>query len=293
MKVRVPGTSANLGPGFDSLGLALTIYNEVEFTRSSEGSSIIDPNYSGSVEDHLIYKSYTQVFDSLKADLIPVQIKVMADIPQARGLGSSSACIVAGVVGAFHILGKELDQDEILYHANKIEGHPDNVAPCIKGGLVVSTLAGDEICSIKLPIKKDYKFLALIPAFKLSTQKARSVLPEKISLKDGIFNSSRVALLLAALATGNDAALRLGFEDRFHQPYRGPLIADFDEIMAFLKSKDILGAYLSGAGPTIMALTKKDPGNVVKEIQTFLKTLDYSWDLVELDLDDQGFVVSE
>ena len=290
MKVRVPATSANLGPGFDSLGLALSLYNEVEFIEA-ESSSIEDEKYWGSLEDHLTYKSYKYVFDELGEEIIPVTIKIVSSIPPSRGLGSSSACIVSGVVGALSMLGHPLDRDKVLYYSNKIEGHPDNVAPCIHGGLVVSSLDGDDVVSIKLSMGNAYKFLALIPSFELSTSKARSALPTEITLKDGVFNSSRLAVLLASLVEGRDEYLAFGLQDRFHQPYRGSLIPGFEEIMAFVKSTPALGAYLSGAGPTIMVLAKKEDNSTLNLIKDFVSGLEKHWEIVELELDTEGFIV--
>lgn len=291
MKVRVPGTSANLGAGFDVLGMALNIYNEVEFSRAESESLCIDPIFEGGLDENLIYQSYKKIFEKFKEDLIPVKIIAKSEIPMSRGLGSSSACIVAGVVGAYLIMGREIDRTEILKYASEIEGHPDNVAPCIMGGLVASTFVEDEVISLKVPIKNDYKLLGLIPNLEISTQESRKVLPTTISLRDGVFNSSRVAILLTALVTGQDENIKYGFEDKFHQKYRGKLIPGYFEIINFLKEKNIIGTYLSGAGPTIMVLVNKNENKVKNDIEAYLKRFNVKWKVKELYIDNLGFEI--
>lgn len=277
IKVIVPATSANLGPGFDVLGLAIDRYNIFTFVESAE-----------SKEENLIYKSYRRVFEYLGKPLIPVKIQVNDNIPIARGLGSSAACIVGGIMGANEILGKPLDKEDILKLATEIEGHPDNVAPAIYGGLVVSVMEGDKIHIAKLPIKNKLNFIALVPNFELSTSKAREVLPKRIDFKDGIYNVSRVSILLTALATGDSGLIKLGLQDKFHQPYRGKLIEGFDEIISAVNQKGALGCYLSGAGPTIMCIGPGEDNRLIKDIQEYVKDEYPAWEVFVHKVDNIG-----
>lgn len=277
IKVKVPATSANLGPGFDVLGLAIDRYNIFTFVESAE-----------SKEENLIYKSYRRVFEYLGKPLIPVKIQVNDNIPIARGLGSSAACIVGGIMGANEILGKPLDKEDILKLATEIEGHPDNVAPAIYGGLVVSVMEGDKIHIAKLPIKNKLNFIALVPNFELSTSKAREVLPKRIDFKDGIYNVSRVSILLTALATGDSGLIKLGLQDKFHQPYRGKLIEGFDEIISAVNQKGALGCYLSGAGPTIMCIGPGEDNRLIKDIQEYVKDEYPDWEVFVHKVDNIG-----
>lgn len=218
-------------------------------------------------------------------------IQVDENIPQARGLGSSAACIVGGIMGANEILGNPLDKDEILKLATQIEGHPDNVAPAIYGGLIISVMEGERIHTGKLPIKNELNLIALVPNFELSTSEARGVLPKQIDYKDGIYNVSRASILLTALVTGDNNLLKLGLQDKFHQPYRGKLIPRFDDIVAAMDEKGALGCYLSGAGPTIMCLGKAEDIQLVKDIKDFMGNEHPDWEVFVHKVDNVGAVV--
>jgi len=277
IKVKVPATSANIGPGFDVLGLAIDRYNIFSFVEAD----VIN-------EENLIYKSYRRVFEYLGKSPTPVKIHVDGNIPMARGLGSSAACIVGGIMGANEILGNPLTKEEILKLATEIEGHPDNVAPAIYGGLVVSLMEGKKIHIAKVPIKNKLNFIALVPNFELSTAKAREVLPRQIDLKDGIYNASRLSFLLTALVTGDNSLIKLGLHDRFHQPYRAKLIEGFDEIVTAVNEIGVLGCYLSGAGPTIMCIGDGEDYKLIEAIQEFIKTTYPNWEVFVHQLDDTG-----
>lgn len=290
MKIRVPATSANLGPGFDVLGLALNLYNEYEFIKS-DCTKIIEDGKETSLEDNLIYESFKEAFKKLNEKELSFAIKVKSNIPRSRGLGSSSSCIVGGVVGAYLALNRKLDREEILQIAAEIEGHPDNVAPAIYGNITVSVNEkGKNITNVIEP-KNDYRFLACIPDFLLSTSDARKVLPKSYSKEDAIFNISRTAFLISSLMLGDDENLKISLEDKIHQDYRGRLIPDFETVFGFLKN-NTLGCYLSGAGPTIMAISNRD-GDLIKEFDEFSKNLSVRWKILELKLNTSGFEVLE
>lgn len=287
-KIQVPATSANIGPGFDCLGVALELYNELEFGRLKDGVEIISKHSSSPPERNLVYISYLKTLEYIGSPNIPVRIVEKSRIPSSRGLGSSAACIVGGVLGALVMADVELPKEEILKISTMIEGHPDNVAPAIYGGFTASTMKDEKIYTTGINTAESIKFLALVPDFKLSTKMARSVLPKEIPYADGVFNVSRVAMLISSLVNGENENLKIALEDRLHQPYRGGLIKDFDNILDFLKGSDAVGAYLSGAGPTIMSLLDISDVTTKDKISAFLSTLDSNWELFELSLDKVG-----
>lgn len=290
VKVKVPATSANLGPGFDVAGVAVSLYNIFTFELLESGLEIIGCPTQFAGEDNLTYQAFCEGAREVGLEFGGLRIECRDEVPYTRGLGSSSTCIVAGIVGAFAFKGRYDDRQDILNLATRIEGHPDNVAPAIFGGLTVSVMA-DAITTLNIPVKNDYRFVALIPPFTLSTQLSRSVLPDIVSRKDAIGNISHLSLLVASLINGHDEGLRIGFHDHLHQPYRGSLIDGYDEIMARLEHDDkILGSYLSGAGPTIMAVIRADDLMGVVRLKEELRDCLEGWDVVKLEMDMRGYV---
>lgn len=288
IKVRVPATTANCGPGFDTLGLALNMYNTFIFEEIDNGLEILGAPDKYNNKDNLIYRSMIKTFDKIGYRNRGIRIIVEADIPVSRGLGSSAACIVAGIIGASKIANQDLKKEDILEIATEIEGHPDNVAPAIFGGLVISLVDGPNILYNKLDIINDFKFIALIPEFSLSTEQARNVLPETIDYRDAVDNVGRVSMLLSALVNGRSDLLKYSLKDNLHQPYRGKLIENYFDIIEKCKEFDVLGSYLSGAGPTIMCLVENNNDEFNKNIKMYLDTLDRKWNLIELELDNEG-----
>lgn len=291
VKVKVPATSANLGPGFDVAGLAVTLYNTFTFELTDGPLEITGCPEQFANEDNLTYQAFKKAAKQVGLEYHNVKIHTKTEVPFTRGLGSSSTCIVAGIVGAYALMDRADERNEILNLATEIEGHPDNVAPAIFGGMTVSVVEADyNVTTLSLPVKHDYRFIALIPPFTLSTEKARSVLPEQLERKDAIANVSHLALMVASIINGYDHGLKLGFKDRFHQPYRGQLINNFFPIMECLeKDEGVLGAYLSGAGPTIMALIKAEDTKGVVRIKDELGDLIKGWRVEKLELDTRGY----
>ena len=291
VKVKVPATSANLGSGFDVAGLALTLYNTFTFELSEDGLNVKGCPEQFCNENNLNYQAFKRAAEVCGLEYQGVNIECSGEVPYTRGLGSSSTCIVAGIVGAFAFKDKVEERQEILELATSIEGHPDNVAPAIFGGVTVSVMEEDNVLTLNIPVKHDYRFVALIPPFTLSTEQSRAVLPQILPRKDAIKNVSHLALMVASLINGYDEGLKLGFKDRLHQPYRGDLIAGFDEIMAVLeKDEQVLGAYLSGAGPTIMAVIHADDRMGVVRIKEELGDLIKDWRVNKLELDNRGYI---
>lgn len=290
VKVRVPATSANLGPGFDVAGVAVTLYNTFTFELMDEGLEIVGCPEQFAGTDNLAYEAFCAGAKEVGLAFSGLRIECKSKIPHTRGLGSSSSCIVAGLVGAFAFKERYDDRQDILNLATRIEGHPDNVAPAIFGGLTVSVNA-DTVTTLNIPVKNDYRFVALIPPFTLSTKLSRSVLPDVVSRKDAIGNVSHLSLLVASLINGHDEGLRIGFHDHLHQPYRGSLIKGYDEIMRRLeKDEKVLGSYLSGAGPTIMAVIRADDLMGVVRLKEELHDCLDGWEVVKLEMDLHGYV---
>lgn len=290
-EVKVPATSANMGPGFDCLGVALNMYNRYFFEEIEEGLVIEGCDDKFKNEDNLIYVSMKKCFEKTGYKCSGVKIVIESEIPVSRGLGSSAACIVAGVVAANEISGRVLSQKEMLEIATEIEGHPDNVAPALLGGIIVSALEDDMVLYSKIELKKDIDFCALIPEFTLSTEAARAVLPSMIDYKQGVYNIGRVSLMISALNNGELDLLKYACRDSLHEDYRAKLIHDFYEIKSKCNEFGSLAVFLSGAGPTIMVMLKKDDVEFYEKIKTYLTTLKYKWNVVPLKIDNQGTVV--
>lgn len=289
IKVKVPATSANLGPGFDTLGLALNLYNNYYFEEITEGLEITGCHESYNNENNLVYSSFMKTLDivgyNLKGGL---KIHIESQIPLSRGLGSSAACIVGGIKGANILAGSPLTDDEVIEWATSIEGHPDNIAPAVLGGLVTSIMEDGKVFHNKIKVVYGLKFLALIPDFTLSTKEARAVLPKTLDYKDAVFNVSRVSLLISALVNGNFELIKYGLRDKLHQPYRGELVGGYYEILDKCNELGSLGTYLSGAGPTIMTLVQEGNPHFISNLNEFLITLENKWNIVELEIDERG-----
>ena len=217
IQVSVPATSANVGAGFDSLGLAVSLHNVFTF-EEAEGIQIssVDGTHVPAGSNNLVYRSARVVYDQLGIPLRGLRITQRNDIPMARGLGSSSACIVAGILGANALLGGRLTKRQMLTLATAIEGHPDNVAPAMLGGFVTSVIDEGQVYSVKKDIDPELAFAAFVPDFRLLTAKARAALPQMVSHKDAVYNLSRAALATAAFCDGDYALLGVATKDVLH-----------------------------------------------------------------------------
>ena len=291
IRVIVPATSANLGPGFDSLGIALNIYNEYEFElKESKGLFFEGFEEEFQNEDNIIFMAIKKVFDKYDFKFNGIRIKIIKqDIPISRGLGSSSSCIVAGLIGAFALMNMEINRDEILSLAVDIEGHPDNVCPAIFGGLV-STIMVDNKKPLYncVEVKDGIKFIALIPRFKLSTEKARAILPKEVLFGDCIYNVGRAALLISCFSNGNYALLKEATKDRIHERFRSKLIDNFDKVYNKSLELGALSCFLSGAGPTLIAIVDNKDISFVSNFTNFMKEQNINWDIKELKIDKHG-----
>lgn len=263
LQVRVSATSANVCVGFDVLGLALSLENVFTFEKKNEFSfKGFLPKYSNK-NHNLVYDSYVNVFKRLNLEPIPVEIGFSGDIPVSRGLGSSSSLIVAGVFAANYFLNNKLTNDELLNICCEIEGHPDNVAPAVLGGLVASFKDDNGYHSISYPVSNKLKFFAVIPPFELSTHMAREVLPKALEYKDIVNNLSRIIHLPKAFNDGDVKLLKGLFNDKLHEPYRGNLIKGYNEIKEILAQEEAAFA-ISGSGSTMLIIAYDN--NVINKI---------------------------
>jgi homoserine kinase len=258
--VRVPASSANLGPGFDSLGVALGIYLECRFRPSEElriRATGRDAERISTAADNLIWQTALRVAEDVHMEMAPIELEIANQIPIGKGLGSSAAALTAGVVIADRMLGLGWKPLRILDAAARLEGHPDNVAACVLGSIVASAIdAGGVARAVRIPLAERFGIAIVVPDFVLLTSKAREVVPGCYSRADAIFNVQRAALLVAALATGSTAAFPEALEDRFHQPYREGLVPGLADVLK-LRAPGLLGCALSGAGPSILVLYER------------------------------------
>lgn len=297
VKVKVPATSANMGAGFDCLGVALGLYNYVEAEETDNGL-VIDikdstADYLPGNERNLVYRSMKTLFDEVGYTAKGLHLVQKNDIPVTRGLGSSSAGIVGGLLAANEISKADLSRDEILAIAARIEGHPDNVAPAIMGGMTVNVTDFGKIKYVRTDVPEDLMFAAFVPEFTLSTKKARGVLPKTVSVRDAVFNMGRSALLMSSIMTGKYENIRAATADKLHQRYRKKFIPNIDDVFKAAYRADALGVYLSGAGPAVVAIIKADNENFVKKMNYFVKTKINSWNMHILKPDNMGAVVCE
>jgi len=272
--VQVPASTANLGPGFDSLGMALSLYAWVSLAASDETRiTLVGDNLDGVPLDktNLIYEVAQRVFRKAGAELPELEIGIRSDIPLTRGLGSSASAIVGALVAANALVGNALSEDELFQMATELEKHPDNVGASLFGGIVVAAWDGERAEYVRLEPPAGMEALVAIPEFELSTKKARNVLPGEIPMKDAVFNVTHSSLLTAALATGRLDLLGRAMRDRLHQPYRAALIPGMETILRDAPDRGAFAAALSGAGPTLLLLA--GPEQIESgELEAYVKT---------------------
>jgi homoserine kinase len=273
VRAKVPATSANLGPGFDALGIALSMYAWIEMTPAEETSiALLGTRMGGLPTDksNLLYGMAQRVFDEAGVSMPELDISMYSDIPLTRGLGSSAAAIVGALGAANALIGEPLPIGELFRLATAEEGHPDNVGPALFGGIVSAVWDGTLASHVRIEPPKGLTTLVAIPSYELSTNKARAALPEQFSRADAVFNLSRASLLTAALATGRLDVIRHAMDDRLHQPYRAPLVPGLARVLREATHYGALGAALSGAGPTAIAFVD-EASDRKAELEAFLR----------------------
>jgi homoserine kinase len=266
-RVSVPGTTANCGPGFDSVGIACTIYNHIELELVEQGTCIVDVGGEGKGiipvnERNIAVKAVRAVLDRVNCIDYGISLKMDNKVPLARGLGSSAAAIVGGLVAANEATGNQLTQQSLFEMATAIEGHPDNVAPAIFGGITISITKEKKPHCMRFMPPKELVMVVAVPEFTLSTHKARQVLPSLIPFQDSVFNVGRTAMLIGALCSGEYQHLQYALEDKLHQPYRQSLIPGMKEVFDAAIQSGAYGAALSGAGPCLISYTDKNADEI-------------------------------
>jgi homoserine kinase len=258
--VRVPATSANLGPGFDTLGIALSLYNRVTVTLGRSDDSL----------NEMMRGAAAAFFRAAKRKPLPVSVRVRGDVPISRGLGSSVTVRLGVVAGLNKLLGEPLSTERLLEVVTELEGHPDNAAPALLGGFVASGMIGSEVRTCRIAVPPKLKFVAIIPHIEIETAKARQVLPARVTLHDAVSNVNRVALIVGAFANRDYTNLRGVFWDNFHQPYRQGLLPPLFDVIRAGETAGALGGWLSGSGSTILCMTIRDAGRVAAAMKRVL-----------------------
>lgn len=287
ISVRVPATTANLGVGFDTLGCALKLYNTLSFTLSDHLS------FTGCAEkyqtsDNLAYQGFKAVYGHMGRPAPGVAIHIDAGIPVCRGLGSSAAMIAAGAIAADRLAGFGLSTSQLLSIVTPIEGHPDNLAPALFGGLTASMAVAGQVYTVSYPVHPQLRFVLMSPDFPLSTHAARSVLPKTIPFQDAVGQLSRLALLPKALELGDEALIAHCLDDRLHQPYRFPLIDESAQLRALAHGLGCDAFCISGAGPTLLCITRDE--SLAGQLWEAAGSLHHHWQIAELAIDHTGAV---
>lgn len=282
VSVKVPATTANIGPGFDCLGMALPIYNTITIEETVlpgtgveinviADSDVIDQlslDHIPSDENSIVYKAVELLYNSIGQTPSELRINIHSNIPVARGLGSSSSVIVGALIAANELLGRPADEVALLSIACEIEGHPDNITPAIVGGLVISSQEEDgSVAYRKLKWPDKWAVTVCVPDFELSTDIARSVLPAEVPMKDAVYNAQRLAMFVEAVHTEDSELMKLALHDRLHQPYRMKLVPGLDKIISNLRHFDnVLGCVLSGAGSSILVISEKNDLEKIRNV---------------------------
>lgn len=308
VSVKVPATSANLGPGFDCLGIALPIYNTVtidETVLPGTGVEINilsqDENFDDLIIDHIptdensiVYKAVELLYNSIGQTPSELKINIQTQIPVTRGLGSSAAVIVGALIAANHLLGEPADESAILSIATEIEGHPDNVTPAVVGGLVLSSMEDDgSILYRKINWPEEWAITVCIPDVELATEISRSVLPESVPMQDAVFNTKRMGMLIQAIHTKDEELIKAALTDKLHQPYRAKLVPWMDDINQSIRhDEDIFGCVLSGAGSAVLVVSKQNATDRVRsKINEVMTNLNVKAEVKTLKVENDGATI--
>ena len=284
LTVRTPATSANLGSAFDVAGIAFKLYNVISFDKSDElkisGCEEIYAN-----DKNLAYLAYKSVLAELgEKGEVEISFEKIG-VPVTRGLGSSAALLAAGAYAANKLYGEKLSDGDLLRVCTKLEGHPDNVAPALFGGLCVSLCFDEKAYCFKSEVSDKLKFTALIPEFKVDTKSARKVLPKNVPFKDAVFNSARCALISEAFKSGDFDLIAETTKDKLHQDYRKKLFKNADEIEKIACETGAKAFFVSGAGPTLLAMSEKE---IARDLNERIKDKENGWKAIALEADNVG-----
>lgn len=253
IKVRVPATTANIGPGFDCVGCALSMFAEFTFEKSEKTEVLgCPPEYAG--EDNLVLKSFNYTLQKMNVEPFPVRIVIDSPIPVSRGLGSSSACVVAGVVGAEQMMGMNFSDELLFTMCTEMEGHPDNVGPAIFGGLVGGFTDNNVTTPVLYGASRRWDMVTIIPDYEVLTVEARKVVKRDIDLSTSIYNTGHILGLVKAIEMGDPDLARKACHDKIHEPYRKALIKDYDDIRKICEDSNCVAFFISGSGSTMIAM---------------------------------------
>ncbi|OGG43806.1 MAG: homoserine kinase [Candidatus Handelsmanbacteria bacterium RIFCSPLOWO2_12_FULL_64_10] len=295
IRLRVPATTANLGPGFDALGLALTLYNRVsvEIVEGPDIAVSVQGEGEGRIPKdgtNRFCVAMKRVYDRLGRPTPGLRVRMEVAIPLARGLGSSATAAVGGLVAANRLCGSPLSDADLIGLATDIEGHPDNAVPCLLGGFTAAAHADGQVSYVRALPGGPIRAVVAIPDFELETAKARAALPESVSLRDAVYNVTHTALVTLAFARGDFGVLRAAVRDRLHQPYRAPLIPGMERVFDAALSAGALGAAISGAGPALIAFVQDDAERVGEAMRRAWEKEGIASRALVLDVDTQGTV---
>jgi len=288
IKIKVPATSANIGVGFDCMGLAVSLYSSVSFEPSHQELEISGCPLEFQNKDNLVYQAFLKGCDFLNQPVPNLKITIENEIPLARGLGSSAFCIVAGLMGASEWFDAKISKNQLLDLATQMEGHPDNVSPAIFGNLGSSFIDDkNEVQTVHFNVSQNLHLVALIPDYQVSTEKARQILPTKMSYKQAIYQIGHAVALSKAMETGNLNLIKASIVDQMHEPYRSQLIPDYQDAKEIVeKTNGIM--YISGSGSTMMAITDSDQN--AKKILLETKKDFPNWKVHQLKVDTIGAI---
>lgn len=296
VRVRVPATSANMGAGFDTLGIALGLYNTLDITEIESGLEVYSKrgkDYIPRDENNLVYRAANLVFEKVGYKCSGLRIIQASDIPVTRGLGSSSACIIGGMLAANVISGRKLGYDEILNLAVGLEGHPDNVTPALYGGFCAAMVKDDKTFFKSVKLNSRIKFAVMVPDFFVPTKKSRGALPDTVSHKDAVFNVSRAVMLAMAMTDGDMSVMKFAVEDKLHQQYRKNYIDGMEEIFDMTYRLGSKATYLSGSGPTIVSVLDGGYNKFSAEMCDFFRQNSHNWTCRILTIDNVGAIVRD
>lgn len=306
--VKVPATTANIGPGFDCMGMALPIYNTITIEETVLPGSGVQINVMAENdtadefslehipmdENSIIYKAVELLYNSIGQTPSELKITIHSQIPIARGLGSSASVIVGGLIAANELLGRPADEAALLSIATEVEGHPDNVTPAIVGGLILTSSEDDgSIVYRKLDWPEEWTLTVCIPEYELATDISRSVLPKEVPMQDAVYNAQRMGMFIHAIHTKDAKLMKLALKDKLHQPYRMKLVPGLEKIAERLKHEEnVIGCVLSGAGPSILIISEKNNIDKIKSVvKEVWNDLNVKADIITLPVEKNGAVV--
>jgi homoserine kinase len=291
VRVKVPASTANFGPGFDSLGLAVSLYATLCFWEDEDGLKIEGCDDAYKTENNLAVVAYKKVLSRLSIPFQNLGVRIDSEIPVSRGLGSSAALIVAGLLAGNAAHGAKLSKSTLFSLATELEGHPDNVAAALFGGFTASMLQNGVPNMARYEIDPSLRFLALVPDFEISTQAARASLPKTVPLSDAVFNLSRMGVLLKALEYGDDPLIAAALDDKLHQPYRSKLIPGYETVRGFALNTGCTAFYISGSGSACMCVYRSE--SFPERMKGLIAGLPNNWHTIPLNIDHEGAVLLE